>query len=133
KHNVIIYIINNSFLSFLNISTYNFKKEILLFLMSLCLFKHNFFFYVKDKVTSIFIRRFFKAMSETTREEILHSGEVFHLWSYLEDAKAYLVTLQVLINHTEDDDLKLLLEDLDRKSTRLNSSHVSISYAVFCL
>src|SRR5207249_9252364 len=25
------------------------------------------------------------------------------------------------------------LRDLDRKSTRLNSSHVSISYAVFCL
>src|SRR5207249_8655196 len=26
-----------------------------------------------------------------------------------------------------------LLQGLDRKSTRLNSSHVSISYAVFCL
>src|SRR5690554_5432105 len=26
-----------------------------------------------------------------------------------------------------------LLPDLDRKSTRLNSSHVRISYAVFCL
>src|SRR5699024_12094200 len=26
-----------------------------------------------------------------------------------------------------------LHQDLDRKSTRLNSSHVSISYAVFCL
>src|SRR5207249_1236138 len=26
-----------------------------------------------------------------------------------------------------------LLQTLDRKSTRLNSSHVSISYAVFCL
>src|SRR5207249_10863224 len=26
-----------------------------------------------------------------------------------------------------------LLEQRDRKSTRLNSSHVSISYAVFCL
>src|SRR5438067_8833069 len=25
------------------------------------------------------------------------------------------------------------VDDLDRKSTRLNSSHVSISYAVFCL
>src|SRR3712207_8615634 len=25
------------------------------------------------------------------------------------------------------------LEDLDRKSTRLNSSHANISYAVFCL
>src|SRR5207249_11375307 len=28
---------------------------------------------------------------------------------------------------------KVLLRVLDRKSTRLNSSHVSISYAVFCL
>src|SRR5207249_7058800 len=26
-----------------------------------------------------------------------------------------------------------VLDDRDRKSTRLNSSHVSISYAVFCL
>src|SRR2546422_7377943 len=29
--------------------------------------------------------------------------------------------------------LDVLLEDLDRKSTRLNSSHGYISYAVFCL
>src|SRR5690349_23296164 len=28
---------------------------------------------------------------------------------------------------------ELNLQDLDRKSTRLNSSHVEISYAVFCL
>src|SRR5699024_12035659 len=28
---------------------------------------------------------------------------------------------------------ELYVHDLDRKSTRLNSSHVSISYAVFCL
>src|SRR5204862_6230508 len=28
---------------------------------------------------------------------------------------------------------RLLLPQLDRKSTRLNSSHVEISYAVFCL
>src|SRR3712207_7798767 len=27
----------------------------------------------------------------------------------------------------------ILLQDLDRKSTRLNSSHANISYAVFCL
>src|SRR5699024_2904666 len=39
----------------------------------------------------------------------------------------------------QDADLNTLLQDaiafpcLDRKSTRLNSSHVSISYAVFCL
>src|SRR5699024_11554022 len=30
-------------------------------------------------------------------------------------------------------ELPAYLEGLDRKSTRLNSSHVSISYAVFCL
>src|SRR5258707_7386019 len=28
---------------------------------------------------------------------------------------------------------KVLLERIDRKSTRLNSSHANISYAVFCL
>src|SRR3712207_7842271 len=28
---------------------------------------------------------------------------------------------------------RLVLEGLDRKSTRLNSSHANISYAVFCL
>src|SRR5438876_8919931 len=31
------------------------------------------------------------------------------------------------------DGVAALLEDQDRKSTRLNSSHPSISYAVFCL
>src|SRR5690606_39681422 len=31
------------------------------------------------------------------------------------------------------DNISQLLERLDRKSTRLNSSHVKISYAVFCL
>src|SRR5690349_24256347 len=32
-----------------------------------------------------------------------------------------------------DKDLHALVLDEDRKSTRLNSSHVEISYAVFCL
>src|SRR5207249_9998768 len=31
------------------------------------------------------------------------------------------------------EDFVLVVNVLDRKSTRLNSSHVSISYAVFCL
>src|SRR5690242_21187556 len=31
------------------------------------------------------------------------------------------------------DELRQLIMSLDRKSTRLNSSHMSISYAVFCL
>src|SRR5690625_1443005 len=33
----------------------------------------------------------------------------------------------------EDDARKFLERKADRKSTRLNSSHVAISYAVFCL
>src|SRR5690606_41710892 len=46
---------------------------------------------------------------------------------------------QALAGHDVDDPQHLLVEDhhaaglLDRKSTRLNSSHVKISYAVFCL
>src|SRR5947208_5168503 len=32
-----------------------------------------------------------------------------------------------------EDSLELLIGELDRKSTRLNSSHQIISYAVFCL
>src|SRR5690242_732345 len=31
------------------------------------------------------------------------------------------------------DQFRYILQDSDRKSTRLNSSHMSISYAVFCL
>src|SRR5690625_5760516 len=37
--------------------------------------------------------------------------------------------LQAIISHQPD----VPLLALDRKSTRLNSSHVAISYAVFCL
>src|SRR5207249_6896114 len=37
------------------------------------------------------------------------------------------------LRHLEPAAVAVLTRDLDRKSTRLNSSHVSISYAVFCL
>src|SRR3712207_7815783 len=32
-----------------------------------------------------------------------------------------------------DDELRMIVREGDRKSTRLNSSHANISYAVFCL
>src|SRR5690625_6833604 len=44
---------------------------------------------------------------------------------YKEDIARYRIMLGS--NITED------VEEIDRKSTRLNSSHVAISYAVFCL
>src|SRR6266576_4645995 len=41
---------------------------------------------------------------------------------------------QVLMRRLRRGDVKLVVQPrLDRKSTRLNSSHVEISYAVFCL
>src|SRR5699024_11812971 len=43
----------------------------------------------------------------------------------IEDISSNFELVKELIN--------LMAENLDRKSTRLNSSHVSISYAVFCL
>src|SRR3712207_7279284 len=33
----------------------------------------------------------------------------------------------------DDPDVSVELDEVDRKSTRLNSSHANISYAVFCL
>src|SRR5699024_7773553 len=52
--------------------------------------------------------------------------------SELDSAKAIAEDLGV--KHTVlEMDLLTQLTDKDRKSTRLNSSHVSISYAVFCL
>ena len=51
-------------------------------------------------------------MKGKPQEEPLHSGEVFNLWSYLYATKGFLVTMQVLINHTGDHDLKVFLEEL---------------------
>src|SRR3712207_8739726 len=42
-----------------------------------------------------------------------------------------------LYNHLDPavvgNDMRILVTEIDRKSTRLNSSHANISYAVFCL
>ncbi|WP_249871797.1 DUF3231 family protein [Oceanobacillus saliphilus] len=51
-------------------------------------------------------------LTNKEQEEPLHSGEVFNLWSYLSSTKGTLVTLQVLINHCGEHDLKTFLEDL---------------------
>src|SRR5690625_2272066 len=42
-------------------------------------------------------------------------------------------TINILKKIAEKDYKTKELKELDRKSTRLNSSHVAISYAVFCL
>src|SRR5438477_3171026 len=52
--------------------------------------------------------------------------------TFLRVPKGYLPDfLQPLVGPLST--LKPWLQEIDRKSTRLNSSHMSISYAVFCL
>src|SRR5690625_5743801 len=44
------------------------------------------------------------------------------------------ITKKCYVEKINDHQFKIILtQGLDRKSTRLNSSHVAISYAVFCL
>src|SRR5690606_40584315 len=51
-----------------------------------------------------------------------------YLYAYFEGRLSLVEYLKTEIFYR-----KLFLINLDRKSTRLNSSHVKISYAVFCL
>src|SRR5690625_5447674 len=50
------------------------------------------------------------------------------VWSFLQTYNAFLWPLVIISDSTQ-----YTLPLGDRKSTRLNSSHVAISYAVFCL
>src|SRR5690349_22948702 len=62
-----------------------------------------------------------------------YKGKVFPV-----NAKGYPEIMGIKAFKSLDDiqeqiDVVVVTVDLDRKSTRLNSSHVEISYAVFCL
>src|SRR5688572_31749713 len=52
-------------------------------------------------------------------------GEMYH--------DPYAALIRRIVRQKLDDQKEPLIFDLDRKSTRLNSSHSQISYAVFCL
>src|SRR5207249_6584710 len=69
-------------------------------------------------------------------------GKVLRYGAYSDDVLARLRWLRDVcapaigraLKRTGGLDMKsLIAQQIDRKSTRLNSSHVSISYAVFCL
>lgn len=45
-------------------------------------------------------------------QQPFHSGEIYYLWTYLHETKELLVTIQVLRNHTEDNQLKRFLDDI---------------------
>src|SRR5437868_9237431 len=62
------------------------------------------------------------------------SGEVMHsINNPAEEARSLYVEQSRLLERLQTAACEPLVVWEDRKSTRLNSSHVSISYAVFCL
>src|SRR5258707_3023581 len=46
---------------------------------------------------------------------------------------ALVMNLKGAVGNANDSDVNIKIVGIDRKSTRLNSSHANISYAVFCL
>src|SRR3989442_6652101 len=66
----------------------------------------------------------FRSANEISRKRGLKAGTV--------RGQPILVN-RVIMDIAHQDCAAILLRILDRKSTRLNSSHVRISYAVFCL
>ena len=51
-------------------------------------------------------------LSGNPKEEPLHYGEVFNIWSNLAGNNGLIAAYQTFINHTGDEDLKKILEDL---------------------
>src|SRR5699024_4218869 len=89
-----------------------------------------------DIVTALFDARLGQATKKAvsgTAEEIERAaagGKPVHVWfSDAPVSREHLEGAQAVAEFRRT----LEAEGLDRKSTRLNSSHVSISYAVFCL
>src|SRR3712207_2376550 len=81
--------------------------------------KYNLFLYQQD---------FYDAYTEIQKrrvQPILCGGTGLYIESVLKGYK--------LSPGPQNDELRTALADKDRKSTRLNSSHANISYAVFCL
>lgn len=57
-------------------------------------------------------------LSGDPKEQPMHYGEVFAIWSYLVGEKSMVAMYQTLINHTGDEDLKKLLEEAVQSAKR---------------
>jgi len=51
-------------------------------------------------------------LSGNPKEEPMHYGEVFSVWSHLLTSKQMLAAYETLLNHAGDEDLRKLLEDI---------------------
>src|SRR3712207_2834111 len=62
---------------------------------------------------------------------VLHQGRIAEMKTG--EGKTLVATCPVYLNALEGKGVHVVTVNEDRKSTRLNSSHANISYAVFCL
>src|SRR5690625_6422821 len=88
---------------------------------------------IEGKVTGIQPYGAFVALDDET-QGLVHISEVTH--GFVKDINDHLAVgdqVKVKILEINEENNKISLSIRDRKSTRLNSSHVAISYAVFCL
>src|SRR3712207_6846897 len=91
----------------------------------------NCFFFNDTATTEIYTLSLHDALPILTRiaARSLYSSPVIPSWQMLASAAAILKTAFSRCFGSP----ALATRTLDRKSTRLNSSHANISYAVFCL
>src|SRR5699024_11727436 len=88
-----------------------------------------------DEKSSVLIDKTKSGKIRPWREKKMANVDYFELLHILEFKKAERVKdcAEVLEYKVSYETGEKTLYRVDRKSTRLNSSHVSISYAVFCL
>lgn len=53
-------------------------------------------------------------LSDQPQKEPMHYGEVYGLWGYLLATKSLMVKYQTFVNHTGDQDLRGILEEVQR-------------------
>src|SRR5690625_6492180 len=92
-------------------------------------FQNSILLIVIVTIATLCISLFFAAV--LTREKI-RGANFFRVVFYISNILS-IVVIAGIFSAIYDPESGLLNSILDRKSTRLNSSHVAISYAVFCL
>src|SRR5690554_7567881 len=78
----------------------------------------------------------FRSLSESKLFGDDEDGDLYHTASISANQRTYsefIYHSQLIVRSQTVKQLIFPFHSLDRKSTRLNSSHVRISYAVFCL
>src|SRR5256885_12531190 len=69
----------------------------------------------------------------TRRSSDLFINRFYRIGDLIVENRVHAYCNVIASDHGLRRELKKLLAEVDRKSTRLNSSHLVISYAVFCL